>query len=581
MKSKIVLLLAFACVLSHGVASLAWAQSSSTGALNGTVANAEGATIPNATVTLVSAATGQTQTAMTGSSGLYGFSLLSPGTYQVTFAAPGFKTAIAPSVVVNVSEAPVLNARLEAGPATEHVPCQCQIVQAATSSTGTLVDSKTITAVPLTTRNLTQVMSMASGSAASVNNAGLLGSGSQAANVNGNAAGAVYTVDGAVSASTVPNPDTISEFRIQTSQYDSGYGARVPNTNLVTRSGENQFHGTAWEFVRNDVFNANAFFRNAAGQPRPNLKQNQFGGTLGGPMMKDKLFFFGSYQGTRQVNGLDPGASLSTLLLPPLTNDRSAAAIGSQFCPANKPASAQPRYLTFAGGVQLACDGSNVNPVALSFLQLRLPDGSYAIPSPQTILASGPNAGLGFSSYSIPSTYNEQQFLINMNYVISRKHTLAGRFYYGAADTLRSFGSAFTRSPEAPNTPGFPQKQSDTDYIASFKLISLLNASISNELRFAVTRFNSRQAGSGVPSAASLGMTPADPLFPEVPDFTVRGSLGGFRVGNVNSDFPNSTNTYSAAETLSWLHGKHAFRTGAFFCSRIWRASPVAWPAEN
>ena len=81
----------------------------------------------------------------------------------------------------------------------------------------------------------------------------------------------------------MPNPDAISEFKIQTSQYDAGYGAMVPSTNVITRGGESRYHGTAWEFVRNDIFNANAFFRNATGQPKPNLKQNQFGVTLGGP----------------------------------------------------------------------------------------------------------------------------------------------------------------------------------------------------------------------------------------------------------------------------------------------------------
>src|SRR6202030_1886622 len=196
-----------------------------------------------------------------------------PGSYDVIFSAQGFKISAAMSVVVNVSEAPELNAQLEEGASDERTICKCQLTQAAASSSGTLVDSKTITAVPLTTRNLTQVLSMASGSAASVNNAGLLGAGSQNVNVNGNTATGTFTVDGATSASTVPNPDTISEFKIQTSQYDAGYGARVPNTNLVTRSGDNDFHGDAWEFIRNDIFNANSFFQNANGRPKATLKQ--------------------------------------------------------------------------------------------------------------------------------------------------------------------------------------------------------------------------------------------------------------------------------------------------------------------
>jgi len=539
------------------------AQSATTGALRGTVVDATGAVVPGVTVSLTNITTGQMQITMTDASGLYGFSLLSPGAYDVDFSAQGFKVSRATSVVVNVSEAPALDAQLEAGTSEERVTCQCQLSQTA-SSNGTLVDSKTITAFPLTTRNFTQVMSMSSGSAAAVNNAGVLGTGSQSANVNGNTDPDRYTINGAASAATVPNPDTITEFKIQTSQYDSVYGTRVPSTNLITRSGENQFQGDAWEFVRNDIFNANAFFRNAARQPRPPLKQNQFGGTIGGPMKKDKLFFFGSYQGTRQVNGVDPTASLSTVILPPLTNDRSVATIGSQFCPANKATALQSAYMTFAGGVQVACDGSNINPVALRLLQLKLADGSYVIPTPQTILPSGANGGLGFSSYSLPSTYDENQYLVNVDYVISKKQTLSGRLYYGAANALRSFGSNYLRSPEAPNTPGFPQKQDDKDHIASIKLTSVLTSNIANEVGITFTDTNSDQTGPGVPSAASIGMTPATPFFPEPPEFTIRGSLGGFRVGNVHSDFQNSSRTYSGGDTLSWVHGKQTIRTGVF-----------------
>src|SRR2546426_106249 len=461
------------------------AQSATTGALRGTVVDPAGAVVPGGTVTLLKPTTGQSQTTMTDAKGLYAFSLLSPGTYDVEFSAQGFKTSRAMSVVVNVSEAPDLDAQLETGASEERVPCQCQFSETATSSSGTLVDSKTITAVPLTTRNLTQVLSMSSGSAASVNNAGMLGTGSQIVNVNGNTATGTFTVDGAASTSTVPNPDTISEFKIQTSPYDAGYGTRVPNINLVTRTGENEFHGDAWEFLRNDIFNANAFFRNAAGQPRATLKQNQFGGTIGGPIRRDKLFFFGSYQGTRQLNGLDPTASLSTVILPPLTNDRSAATVGSQFCLANKAPAAQSRYLTFAGGVQVACDGSNINPVALKLLQLKLADGSYAIATPQTILSSGVNAGLGYSSYSLPSTYDEDQGLANISYVISRKHTFTGRLYHAKAITQRAYSSEFLRSPETPPIPGLPVTEDDTNYIAGTQLSSVLTTNLANEMRIA------------------------------------------------------------------------------------------------
>ena len=152
--------------------------------------------------------------------------------------------------------------------------------------------------------------------------------------ITGNWTGSVSvtcTVAGPISGGIpIPNPDTLEEFKVQTGLYDAAFGrAAGANVSVITKAGRNQFHGTIFEFLRNDVLNANDFFLNKAGQPRPNLKQNQFGFALGGPIKKDKLLFFGSYQGTRQVNGTAAGqariACAVTLNEPPLTNDRSPA----------------------------------------------------------------------------------------------------------------------------------------------------------------------------------------------------------------------------------------------------------------
>jgi hypothetical protein len=132
----------------------------------------------------------------------------------------------------------------------------------------------------------------------------------------------------------IPNPDTIQEFKVQTALNDAAYGRfGGASISVVTKTGGNAFHGSIFEFFRNEVLNANDFFLNQAGQPRPALRQNQFGFALGGPIKKDKLFFFGSYQGTRQTNGLASGqariACTATLRTPPLTNDRTPAALGN------------------------------------------------------------------------------------------------------------------------------------------------------------------------------------------------------------------------------------------------------------
>lgn len=546
-----------------------WCQSATTGALAGTVRDRAGVVLPNVQIALVDAATNQSLTSATGAGGDYHFSLLTPGAYEVRFSAPGFKTSHMPAMVVSVSEAPVLDAILEPGEPSDEMECRCHI-STVTSSTGDLVDAKTITAVPLTTRNFTQVLSMSSGSAADVNNAGTLGRGTRNYNVNGNTNGGAYSLDGSFAPSAVPNPDTISELKIHTSQYDAIYGAQVPSTALITKSGEKDFHGDAWEFVRNNIFNANSFFLNATGQPKADLKQNQFGATLGGPVLRQKLFFFTSYQGTRQVNGLDT-TSTSNPILPPLTNDRSAATLAAEFCPGNHPGDA--RYLSFAGGKQLDCHNQTtsttapINPVALRLLQLKNPDGSYYIPNPQTLFTSGANAGLGFSSYSQPSTYNENQALVNTDYLLSPKNTLSTRGYLATIDQFRTFGSpqGYPGSPMVPG-PGTPQGLTARDYVASVNLSSVLSRTLVNESRISLTRSIQSATGYDTPTAASLGMTAADKLFAEPPEITVLGPLGSFRLfGTPGNDFATANKYYSWSDTLSWVHGKQTLRFGAFF----------------
>ena len=160
-------------ITAMGWGASVWAQSATTGGLTGTVTDAAGAVSPGVTVALINDATGQTQATTTDAKGIYGFRYFLRGAYRVHFPCKGSKPRQAISIVVNVSGSGVSNAVLEAGAMADHVACQCQFTQAANSSTGTLVNSKTITAAALTTRNFT-VLSMSSGSGAAVNNAGLL-----------------------------------------------------------------------------------------------------------------------------------------------------------------------------------------------------------------------------------------------------------------------------------------------------------------------------------------------------------------------------------------------------------------------
>jgi len=217
---------------------------------------------------------------------------------------------------------------------------------------------------------------------APVNNASAAGNGSQDVFVNGlDAAHNNYQMDG-VSITPIaggspihsfyggigiPSPDAIAEFKIQTSLYDAGYGRNLgANVNVVTKSGTNLWHGTAFDFFRNTDRNANDFFANRSGVGKQPLDQNQFGGVLGGPIKKDKLFIFGSFQYTSSKNAVDLTGFSSGATLPPTPlGDRDSPGfqlvLGAAFC--NQPTYSEKIGL---GGVQVACNGSNINPVALN-----------------------------------------------------------------------------------------------------------------------------------------------------------------------------------------------------------------------
>ena len=382
------------------------AQSAGTGALTGTVTDPSNAVVPNVAVTVTNTETGQVRSTTTGADGAYRFSLLTPGTYRVKFSATGFKVAEIASVKVNVTETPVLDRSLEVGQQAEAIEVQAEAaaLQTADSTLGRVVDGATISNQPLATRNFTALMGLEAGAAGSIGNATNLGKATADVAVNGggldqnniqmdgativNAFGAGNNADSGIYVGVpIPNPDAIQEFKVQTSTFDASYG-RNPgaNVNIVTRSGTNTIHGSLFEFFRNEKLNANSFFYNrdnpASQTQKQVLKQNQFGGTAGGAIKKDKLFFFGSYQGTRQRNGYQ-GGSASPVLPPIPAGDRSApgfqAALGAAMCPANHPGNAA--YMTGFGiigsATQVACDGSNINPVALKILQVKLPSGAY------------------------------------------------------------------------------------------------------------------------------------------------------------------------------------------------------------
>src|SRR5438132_4906680 len=293
----LVLILSFAAQLPAQVEN---------GQYQGTILDQSGAAVPNATVTATNQATGRSQKATTSQSGFYVIPALLVGQYTVKVEAPNFKTESAKNQTVNAGVISRLDFKLAVGQVTETVEVTDVAVAVNTEDAklANTVGATQIQNLPLNGRNVYDLIQLNTGA---VNVKGVMSENGAGTVVNGvredfNG----FTVNGVsnkgLSGGNVNQPieDTVQEFQQLSLNLSAQYGNSAGSiTNLVTKSGTNSFHGSAFEFIRNDVLDANNFFNNQAGQKKTPLRFNQFGGTFGGPIIKDKFFFFGSYQGDR------------------------------------------------------------------------------------------------------------------------------------------------------------------------------------------------------------------------------------------------------------------------------------------
>jgi len=555
------------------LASIGLAQTAGTGALTGTVTDPSGSSVPNVTVRATNADNGQARVVQTNTNGVYTISLLPPGTYNVSFSAAGFKVADIAGVKINVTETPVLDKILEVGAQTEQVTVEANVeaVQTSTSTLGTVVGERSVAGLPLTTRNYTQIIGLSAGVNTAVNNASAAGNGSQDVSVNGmNANHNNYQMDG-VSVTPIggggssqgfyagigiPSPDAIAEFKIQTSLYDAGYG-RNPgaNVNVVTKSGTNTWHGTAFEFFRNTHLNANDFFANRNGAGKEPLSQNQFGGVLGGPIKKDKLLIFGSFQRTGQKDGVDPSGHSNPTLPPIPGGDRNApgfqAALGAAFC--HQPTF--PQLIGFTTAVGVACDGSNINPVAMNILRLKNPNGSYYIPS-------SPNGQYSTVTFVDPVIYTENQYVVNADYYL-HQNTLGMRYFYSGENENQGFICIFPGC-----LPGSGGNNNFQNTAAVLKLTSTLTNVIVNEARISFQRNLALQGTRQKFTDSQVGITSVTPGIDYLAPINVLGAFGSG--GATEPDF-NVSNQYQWSDQISWSRGRHNIRFGGEY-------EHIQWP---
>ncbi len=462
------------------------AQTATTGQIVGVVSDPSGAVVVGAKLALTSDAGVQRQTE-TGANGRYSFAQLVPGIYMLEVNSRGFGAAKLEGISVKITETTVADITLQvaANRATVSVTAEPPLIQSESSDRGTVIDQHELRGLPLPTRNFQQLLTLTAGTSGSLQNSSELGRGDAAIYVNGQRALSNNVVINGVDANSigtgstpnlaVPAIDSMQEFIVQTSMYDASQGRNSGGVvAAVTKSGTNSFHGDAYEFVRSTGLDANNFFLNAEGVTRPTYNRNQFGGTLGGPVIRDRAWFFTSYQGTRETNGTSLTNSLSTMFLP--------AYLGPQ------------RDLTSLQALSVCYGlGGYVDPVALASLQAKLPNGQYMIPSvPGATTGAGCTPGNPGNpvAVTIPSnsTYDEDQFNTNLDVKLNDKNRFFGKFFYASNRTNQALYDTFGDGNPL-QAPGWPTEEDIGQQLLSVGVSSVISNHWLNEVALAGARF--------------------------------------------------------------------------------------------
>jgi Carboxypeptidase regulatory-like domain len=358
------------------VTPFAHAQSTG-GRIRGTVTDPSGGAVVGATVTLLNEATHATRDVQTGANGEYIFLEVPVGSYEIDVSSQGFKQYARKGIPLNLNEVVSVDVVLQVGGSTEKVEVTGAPPVVDTSSTqlGAVMNSVAVSELPLNLRNTYALLQLQPGVSSQFGSSDTVFFGADnpgVVSVNGGRGRANnYMVNGGdgndlfVNLPAIqPSPDAIDEFRVLTNTFDAEYGRNSGSVvNVVTKSGTNQVHGSFYEYFRNTVLDANTFFNNAAGVAVPDFKQNQFGGTLGGPVRKDRTFLFGSYEGRRIRQGIPSG----TVFLP------TASEISGDFS---------------GGGAASPFSGTLTNPLVANILENRSGCNSALTPAGQTALSA-------------------------------------------------------------------------------------------------------------------------------------------------------------------------------------------------
>src|SRR5246127_2301149 len=534
-------------------------QTANTGAIAATVIDPSGALVQGAAVVVNSQATQEERALSTDADGNLSVPFLTPGDYDLTVRAPGFETLVLKGVEVRITEVSRLRIQLSIGGAKEQtaVSAKPPLLQTENATLGRVVDQGTIVDLPLVNRNFTEILGLTAGTNTDIVDATQLGAGSQEIRTNGARSGDNNFMLNGVDANSyssnitevtpfggagiaVPAPDTIQEFKVQHSLYDAQYGRGAgANVDVETRSGTAEFHGNAYYFGRNDALNAKNFFANATGVPRGEFRPSPPGGALGGPVpwSRKRAFFFLSYQATRDINAASLSTSVRSLNLPPIPEVRTPASLGAVF----------GGQTGAFGGVAVAPDGSNINPVALNLLMAKNADGTFVIPSPQT---SG--GGVNYTAV-VPGHYNEDQFNTNFDFNLRTADHLSVKFFFSNSNQDVPFFGA--------TVPSFPALRSFENWNLAIAETHIFSPRAINQFRFGFSRLAGQGVAGGTLTDQDVGINrfsdPQERLIPQIQVF------GAFQLGNSSIERGKTAgNNFYISDVIFLSRGKHDLRLG-------------------
>lgn len=528
-----------------------WAQA--TAQIAGTVRDQSGAVLPGVEVTLTQTETGVTRSATTNEAGSYVLSNLPIGPYRLEAALAGFRTFVQTGITLVVNAAPVINPVLQIGQVSEQVEVQANATLVETHSTGVgeLIDSQRVVELPLNGRQATQLINLA-GAAATIPlaNVGQLYSGKNnpdetpIAVAGGGANSALtYMLDGGTHNDPINNlglplpfPDALQEFKVETSALPAQYGQHGSGAvNVVTKSGTNDFHGNLFEFVRNGAFNARDFFAPV----RDSLKRNQFGGTIGGPIVHNKLFFFGGTQFTIQ---------------------RSAPVTGTNYIPT-------PAMLAgdFTKITSPACNNGKQITLKTPFVNNTISASQLSAPALKMLTYGYGTAedDCGTVHFGSLNSFSSQYGVGKMDYQINAQHSIFGRY----------FGAHSFAPPTYTGTPLSITQPSPDNMVTSAVLgdTYVISSRTINSLRVAFNKSSIEKTQVPFFGASDLGIQGITEIIPKYLLVTVTNAL----YSAAGATYPGYlyTTTYQIADDVSLIRGNHQIQFGGNYVRplhKIW-----------